>query len=301
MVMTEEKPLDLRLREVLAPNASPMTGPGTTTFILGDGKVCLIDPGPEEESHLQAILGALGPHEKIEAILITHPHVDHSALAPRLSQISGAPTYGYGKAGAQRSALMTALIAQGFTGGGEGADTHFIPDILLSDGAQIDLSCGRIEALHTPGHMAEHLSFAFGQTLFCGDLIMAWAPSLVSPPDGDMSDYYKSLDKIAGRDFSILRPTHGAAIDNPRERITEVIAHRRQRETQILDILASGTYDLASLVAKIYADVSPALWPAASRNALAHLIDLIERDLVFAEPWPDPKARFTLKMLKTSL
>lgn len=298
--MTEEKPLGLPLREVLAPNASPMTGPGTTTFILGEGNVCLIDPGPEDDTHLQAILASLAPHEKIEAILITHPHIDHSALASRLSKLTGAPTYGFAKAGAQRSALMNKLLAQGFTGGGEGGDQSFTPDNMLHDGQCLDLSCGRIEVLHTPGHMAEHLSFAHGQTLFCGDLIMAWAPSLVSPPDGDMSDYYTSLRKITERDFRILRPTHGAAIDNPKHRIAEIIAHRRQREVQILDTLSHGPHDLPSLGAKIYAQVAPELWPAASRNALAHLIDLIARDLVSAAPWPHPSARFTLKMLKTS-
>lgn len=298
--MTDEKPFGCRLREVLAPNASPMTGPGTTSYILGEGRLCLIDPGPNDDAHLKAILASLAPHESIEAILITHPHLDHSALAPRLSALTGAPTMGFGSAGSARSLLMNDLISQGFSGGGEGSDPNFTPDILLQDGQWLDLACGRIEALHTPGHMSEHLAFAWGETLFCGDLIMAWAPSLVSPPDGDMGDYYASLDKITARSFQLLRPTHGPAIENPNQRITEILSHRRQRETQILAALSVESLSLQGLVENIYADIDPILWPAASRNALAHLIDLIARGLISAKPWPSPNSRFTLKRLETS-
>lgn len=280
------------LRSVLAENPSPMTGPGTTTYLLGEGEVTVIDPGPAGPGHLQAILAALAPGEQITAILVTHPHLDHSALAPALAAATGAPVYGFGAAGTARSALMAHLAAQGLRGP-EGVDQAFRPDILLRDGEILKTTAGPLIALHTPGHMAEHLCFGWQGQLFCGDLIMAWAPSLVSPPEGDMGDYMASLQRLQGQGWQRLFPAHGAVIDDPASRIAELLAHRLAREAQILTALAGlGQGDLNAILPLVYATTPEALWPAAKRNLLAHLAELVARGRVEAEDWPSEYARF---------
>lgn len=282
------------LRAVLAQNPSPMTGPGTTTFLLGQGAVTVIDPGPDDPAHLAAILGALAPGERISAILVTHPHRDHSALVPALQSATGAPSFGFGPAGTGRSALMDRLAAAGLTGG-EGVDAGFTPDLVLADGDRIDTSAGPLEALHTPGHMGAHLAFAWGEVLFSGDHVMGWAPSLVSPPEGDMGAYMASLARLAARDWRLILPAHGAPIATPAARLAELTAHRLGREAQVLAALAQGHDRLETITADAYAGTPPALLPAASRNALAHLIDLASRNLVEADPLPLPGARFRLR------
>lgn len=288
-----EAALPAGLRSVTAANASAMTGPGTTTWIVGQGAVAVIDPGPDDPAHLAAILATLAPGESVAAILVTHPHLDHSALAPRLRQATGARVCGFGPPGAGRSPLMRRLATQGLSGGGEGVDRAFAPDQLLSDGAVIEGPGWALQALHTPGHMAEHLCFAWGRVLFSGDLVMGWAPSLVSPPDGDMGAYLSSLARLASGDWHLLLPTHGPAVTDPAARIAELIAHRRGREAQILAAVARGATSLAEVVAEVYRDTPATLHPAAARNALAHLIDLEERNIVSAHPAPHPEARFT--------
>ena len=288
------EPVTLRpgLRAVLADNPSAMTGPGTTTFLLGEGEVTLIDPGPADPAHLEAILGALAPGERIGAILVTHPHLDHSALAPALAARTGAPVCGLGAAGTARSALMQRLAAQGLRGP-EGVDHAFRPDRLLRDGETLDTAAGPVTALHTPGHMAEHLCFGWQGQLFCGDLIMDWAPSLVSPPEGDMGDYMASLRRLQGQGWQRLFPAHGAAIPDPEARIATLLAHRLGREAQILAALeVLGQGDLTEILPLVYAETPEALWPAAKRNLLAHLADLEARGRVEARDWPSEYARF---------
>ena len=290
------------LRAVTAANASAMTGPGTTTWILGEGSVAVIDPGPDDPAHLQAILTALSPGESVAAILVTHPHLDHSALAPRLKRATGAPVLGFGPAGSGRSPLMERLAAAGLGGGGEGVDQGFDPDRRLCDGEVVAAGGWRLQALHTPGHMAEHLCFAWDRVLFTGDMVMGWAPSLVSPPDGDMGAYLASLDRlargvaggVAGGDWRLMLPTHGPAVTDPGARLADLTVHRRTREAQVLAALASGATHLPQVVAQVYRDIPSDLHPAAARNALAHLIDLAERNLVRAEPFPFPDALFRL-------
>ena len=289
-----DRPLPFRLRGVLAGNASPMTGPGTMTHILGEGVVTVIDPGPDDPAHLQAILAALATAERVEAILVTHPHLDHSALAPALAQATGAPVYGFGPAGSGRNPQMQALVAAGFTGGGEGVDHTFTPGRLLRDGERLHLACGEIEALHTPGHMSEHLAFGLDGVLFCGDLVMGWAPSLVSPPDGDMGDYLVSLAQLAARDWLCLLPTHGAPIPDASARLAELTAHRRAREAQILSTLTQAPADLSEITATVYAGLDAALIPAARRNALAHLLDLQKRQQIKAKGQSPEQAIFEL-------
>ncbi len=286
--------LDGRLRAVPAPNPSPMTGPGTTTWLLGRGDVVAIDPGPDLSLHLEAILAALDPGERITTILLTHPHLDHSALVPRLAARTGAEVLAFGPAGCGRSPAMAALARAGIAGG-EGVDSRFRPDRRLTDGEVLALPCGPVEVLHTPGHMAEHLCFVWEGVLFSGDHVMGWAPSLVSPPDGDMGAYLQALERLAARDWRLILPAHGAPITDPAGRIAELARHRRAREAQILAALGCGPATLPVLTARVYRDAAPQLLPAAARNALAHLILLEQTGRITARPWPSPDAIFSLR------
>ncbi|MBE9635491.1 MBL fold metallo-hydrolase [Salipiger mangrovisoli] len=275
------EPLAPGLRRILAPNPSAMTYRGTNTYVLGTGALAVIDPGPLSEPHLAAILAAVAPGQHISHILVTHAHLDHSPLARPLAEATGAPVLAFGDARAGRSALMQELADSGLAGGGEGVDAAFVPDIVLADGAVLAGDGWRIEALHTPGHFGNHLSFAWGDMLFSGDLVMGWASSLVSPPDGDLGAFMDSLARLRQRHWSRLLPGHGAPIDAPSARIDALRAHRLAREAAILERLATGPADAASLAAAIYQDTDPALLPAATRNVLAHLIDLTQRKAIF--------------------
>lgn len=283
------------LRRVLAPNPSPMTGPGTFTHILGEGRVAVIDPGPADSVHLAALRAALAPGERVEVILVTHPHLDHSPLARPLAEATGAPVAGFGPPTAGRSPLMQRLASEAGLGGGEGVDLTFAPDVTLTEGERLSGAWGEITVLHTPGHFAGHLCFGWAGELFCGDQVMGWAPSLVSPPDGDMGCYMASLARLAAEGWHRLHPTHGASINDPAARIAELVAHRRGREATILAALSTGESDLATLTDRVYVDTPATLLPAARRNLLAHLIDLAERNLVEAQPGPSPAAHFALR------
>ena len=268
------------VRRIRAPNAGPMTGDGTNTYLVGHARVAVIDPGPDEPRHRAALLDAVGGRARVEAILITHAHLDHTAGATALARAVGAPIVGYGRAGAGRSETMRRLAAEKL-GGGEGADDAYAPSERLVDGGAIETDEWRIEALHTPGHTSDHLSFhlAGADILFTGDLVMGWSTSLVSPPDGDMGAFMRSLDRLAARPDQLYLPGHGEPVTTPQERVAELIAHRRMREAQILEALRDGPADAQTLVARLYADVDPKLHGMAARNVLAHLIDLWERDM----------------------
>lgn len=285
--------LEPGLRRVLAPNPSPMTFRGTNTYILGEGEVAVIDPGPADKRHFAALTGALGPKEKIAAILVTHSHLDHSELARPLAERAGAPVLALGDSGAGRSEVMERLAREGLAGGGEGVDPGFAPDERMGDGDELDFGAGRVAAVATPGHFGNHLSFAWSGTLFTGDHLMGWATSLVSPPDGDLGAFMMSCERVAARSDRVAYPGHGAPVHRPQERARELLEHRAERAAQIRETLRPEPRTVAEIAAEVYRDVDAALLPAAERNAFAHLIDLVERNEACAVPRLACDARFS--------
>ncbi|WP_281856276.1 MBL fold metallo-hydrolase [Litoreibacter halocynthiae] len=286
--------LSAGLRCILAPNASPMTYTGTNTYLLGTRDIAVIDPGPPDEEHLAAILSALDAHQRISHIFVTHSHIDHSPLAMVLAQITGAKVYGFGSSSAGRAEVMGSFTD---LGGGEGIDSTFLPDVTLAHDTRVNGSDWGLTALHTPGHMGNHLCFHWheGDAIFSGDLVMGWATSMVSPPDGHLTDFIASLEMLAKRDpVATYFSGHGKPVDNPSARLQELLTHRRMRESQILASLKSGLQTPKELTARIYTDVNPALLPAAERNVIAHLIDLSERKLVKPEHKLSATSRFSV-------
>lgn len=274
------------IRRILCDNPSPFTYRGTNTYLVGQGGgIAVIDPGPVQEGHLDAILGALGPSERITHIFVTHAHGDHTPLAAPLSRATGAPVLAYGPATRGRSPVMEALADQGALGGGEGIDMGFTPDRMLEDGEEIAGDGWRLLALWTPGHQCNHLSFdcdtgdGYGVT-FTGDHVMGWSTSIVSPPDGDLTQFMESCDKLRSRPAQLYLPGHGPAITDPHARLDWLVAHRRQRETAILAALNAGGGTAAQLAERVYTDTPAHLLPAAARNVLAHLIDLLGKSVV---------------------
>ncbi len=283
------------LIRILAPNPSPMTYWGTNSFLFGDGvERVLIDPGPDDAAHRAAILAALPSGVRISHILVTHAHLDQSEGAAELAEATDAPIYAFGNASAGRSAVMTRLAKDGLTSGGEGRDTAFAPDMLLTDGDTLTTEAGEIRALHTPGHMGNHLSFEWRDVIFCGDLVMGWSSSLISPPDGDAAAFRTSCETLLSLAPARLYPAHGAAIDAPAARITELLAHRSERERQILAVLADGPQSLTQITERVYHDLPPAYLPIAARNTLAHLIDLTTQNRVAAHPKISDKSMFSI-------
>ncbi|WP_299934123.1 MBL fold metallo-hydrolase [uncultured Pelagimonas sp.] len=270
------------LRRILAPNPSPMTFRGTNTYLLGTSELAVIDPGPDDPAHLQAIESAVLPGQKITHIFVTHAHLDHSPLASPLANRVDAPVLAFGRAEDGRSKTMTRLALSGCVGGGEGVDQAFAPDIHLSDDQVIKGKDWSLRALHTPGHMANHLCFAWDNVLFSGDLVMGWASSLVSPPDGDLGGFMASLQRLDRTSWDTFHAGHGAPITTPNARVQELLAHRMARESSILEGLAAGPANAQRLARMIYTETPEALLPAASRNVLAHLIDLMDKS--FIEP-----------------
>lgn len=271
-------PLAEGLRLVLAPNPSPMTERGTNSYLLGDGALTVLDPGPDDRRHLAAILAAPRRGERITRILVSHAHLDHSPAARALSEATGAPVMAFGDALAGRSVRMQALDRQAI-GGGEGADAAFVPDEVLPDGTELEIGGLVLRVLHTPGHFGNHLSFLWGQALFSGDTVMGWAPSLVSPPDGDLTDFMTSLDRLEALGATRLYPGHGAPVDDGVARIRALRAHRLAREAAIRAALDDGARDVGMIAGRVYTDIDPALIGGAMRNVLAHLIDLQARGL----------------------
>ncbi|GGH40269.1 Glyoxylase, beta-lactamase superfamily II [Cribrihabitans marinus] len=266
--------LEPRLRRILAPNPSPMTFRGTNTYLVGDRDLAVIDPGPEDPAHLAAILSALEPGQSVSHIIVTHSHLDHSPLARPLAARTGAQVLAFGGPEAGRSAVMRRLAATGLSGGGEGVDLGFAPDATVADGDDIDGDGWTLEVLHTPGHLGNHIALAWEGACFSGDHVMGWASSLVSPPDGDLTDFMASCRRLRARDWRVFHPGHGAPVTDAAARLDWLIGHRLSREAAILEALADGPADAATLTARIYTETPAALLPAARRNVIAHLVDL---------------------------
>lgn len=268
------------VRRLLAPNPSPMTYRGTNTYLIGDRELAVIDPGPASPEHLEAILDALEPGQSISHIIVTHTHVDHSPLSTPLAERTGAKIWAFGGPEAGRSAVMSDLAKAGLAGGGEGIDTDFRPDITIADGEMINGDGWKLEVIHTPGHLGNHIALALGDACFTADHVMGWASSLVSPPDGDLTDFMAACARLRARDWSVFHPGHGAPIDDPAGRLDWLIEHRLTREAQILTTLDHGPATARGLAELIYTETPPALLPAAERNVFAHLVDLFGKSMV---------------------
>lgn len=265
------------IRRLVAPNPSAFTFHGTGTYIVGRGKVAVIDPGPMIESHLRAILDALRG-ESVSHILVTHTHVDHSPLARPLQRATGAPVWGCGPHGSGKHEEGVKVE--------EGGDMEFAPDRRLRHGEVVEGAGWTLEAVHTPGHTSNHLCFALREerALFTGDHVMGWSTSVISPPDGDMRAYMESLALLQRRDDAVYWPTHGGPIRDPKPFVAAFVAHRREREAAILACLGDKIARIREMVPRIYGDTIPAgLYPAAARSVFAHVIDLAERGVVRAE------------------
>lgn len=279
------------LQRILAPNPSPMTWRGTNTYVLGADRVVVVDPGPLDAAHLDALTRALDGRT-ISDIIVTHSHLDHSPLAPRLASLTGAPVLAFGDSREGRSAVMSRLAAEGYAGGGEGIDHGFQPDRTIADGQILDTPAGPIGVMHTPGHMGNHICLTWHDAVFTGDLVMGWATSLVSPPDGDVTDFIASCRKLQDFGAATFYPGHGAPIGDPAGRLDWLIAHRLSRRDQVLEALSDNALTVEQLTALIYADVADALWPAAARNVFAQLIELHEAGEITAKPRLNAQAVF---------
>ena len=272
--------LEPDLRLVRAPNPSPMTERGTNSYVLGCGAVAVIDPGPDDARHLEALLAALEPGERVSHILVTHSHLDHCGVAPALARRTGAPVLAFGPSAAGRDPDLRARHAAAGLGEGAGIDPDFAPDACIADGARISGADWELRALWTPGHMGNHLCFIADGRAFSGDHVMGWSSSVVAPPEGDMGAYLDSLTRLRDAGAARLYPGHGAPVEDPPARIDALIRHRRARARQLLDALAGGASDLDALTRAVYADTPPPLLGAARRNLLAHLFDLEARGVV---------------------
>ncbi|MFN8830829.1 MAG: MBL fold metallo-hydrolase [Labrys sp. (in: a-proteobacteria)] len=266
------------VRRLIAPNPSPYTFTGTCSYILGAESLAVIDPGPDDPAHRSALIAAIGGRP-VSAILVTHTHRDHSPGARPLAAVTGAPIFG---AGPHRFARPPR--ADETAGIDASADQGFAPDHVLRDGDRVAVDGLTLTAIETPGHCANHLAFALDAGgVFSGDHVMAWSTSIVAPPDGSVSAYMASLDRIAALSPDILWPGHGGPVREPQRYIRALAHHRRMREQSILDSLVRGAERIPDIVAQVYAGLDPRLVSAASLNTLAHLEDLCARRLVASE------------------
>jgi glyoxylase-like metal-dependent hydrolase (beta-lactamase superfamily II) len=273
------------IRRIVARNPGPFTLHGTGTYVVGHGRVAVIDPGPALPEHIEALLHALRG-ETIEHILVTHTHLDHSPASAAVKQATAAPTHGYGP----HAAGMGPAVE-------EGGDRAFVPDRVLRDGDTVSGLGWHRTAVHTPGHTSNHICFALAEerVLFSGDHVMGWSTSVIAPPDGNMRDYLRSLAKLLEREDAVYWPTHGPAIADPKPFVRAFIEHRREREAAILDRLAQGDTEIPAMVRAIYIGLPQVLHGAAGRSVLAHLIELVADGRVASEGPPTVEARYRLK------
>ena len=276
------------IRRVICRNPSAFTFHGTGTYIVGRGKVAVIDPGPDDPAHVAALADALRG-ETITHHMITHTHRDHSPATAALQRQAGGKSYGFGPHGSGRQGGVHDQVE-------EGGDMAFRPDVTVRDGDVIEGDGWTLEAVYTPGHTSNHVCYALKQekVLFPGDHVMGWSTTIVSPPDGDMLAYMTSLEKLLRRDDARYWPTHGPAIDEPRAFVAALIEHRRDRERQILACLKDGVGQIPAMVKVMYADVNPGLHGAAARSVLAHLIHMVDTGRVACDSEPRLGASYRL-------
>lgn len=267
------------IRRLTVNNPSPFTFHGTNSYIVGDETLAVIDPGPEDDDHLAALVAAIGGRP-VSHIFVSHTHKDHSPLAARLKAMTGALTVATGPHRAARPLRIGEINPLDAS-----ADLDFAPDIAAADGSVIDGDGWALRTIHTPGHAANHAVFALEGTgtLFSADHVMAWATSIVAPPDGAMSDYMASLDKLLARDDTLFLPGHGGALRQPAKFMRGLRSHRKMRERAILERVKAGDRTVAEMVAAIYRDTDPRLHGAAGLSVLAHLEDLVARGRVTAD------------------
>ncbi|MEQ3630489.1 MAG: MBL fold metallo-hydrolase, partial [Sulfitobacter sp.] len=234
------------------------------------------------------------PGQRISHIIVTHTHLDHSPLARPLAARTGAEVWAFGNATAGRSPVMQGLAEAGLMGGGEGVDHGFRPDHSLADGDMLEGNGWALEVLHTPGHIGNHLCLAWGDACLTADHVMGWATSLVSPPDGDLPDFMASCEKLGARNWRVFYPGHGAPVSDPNARLDWLVAHRRAREASILKALNAGPATAEDLARVIYTETPAALLGAATRNVLAHLVDLTGRGRVAPQGVLQAEAHFVL-------
>jgi glyoxylase-like metal-dependent hydrolase (beta-lactamase superfamily II) len=278
------------VRRLVADNAGPFTFTGTVSYIIGHGQVAILDPGPERDAHIAALLDAVR-NETVTHILITHTHRDHSPAAARVKAATGAKTYAEGPHRPARPLHVGEVNALEGSG-----DTDFRPDVVLADGEVIEAGGFAIEAVATPGHIANHMAFALKGTelMFSGDHVMGWSTSVVAPPDGAMSDYMDSLDKVVRRGETVYLPGHGGAIRDAPQFVAHFIRHRQGREAAILRRLRQGETDIPTIVRATYIGLDPRLVRAAGLSVLAHLEDLVARGIVATNGPPALDGRYRL-------
>lgn len=261
--------LEPGIARVLAHNPSAFTYYGTQTYLAGTDEVAVIDPGPDDPGHIDAIVEAIGERPLV-AILCTHTHRDHSPAAAPLSERTGAPIIGC-------APLALETVGPRVDASFDGA---YSPDRILEDGESIEIEGQELTAVATPGHTSNHLCFAWGDALFSGDHVMGWSTTVVVPPDGDMAAYIQSLEKLRKRADRIYFPAHGPPVTNPKQYVRHLVGHRMQRERQILRLVSDGPRDIPDIVANAYPGLDPRLTAAAGGSVHAHLLDLERRGMV---------------------
>ncbi|WP_246722119.1 MBL fold metallo-hydrolase [Methylosinus sp. H3A] len=274
-------------RRIVAPNPGVFTYTGTCSYIIGEGELAIVDPGPAEASHIEALLAAIGG-ETLRYLLVTHTHRDHSPAARILQDKTGATIAG--------CAAYAPPPDLSVTGPGLDAshDRAYAPDVTLADGECLAFGGLTIEAVATPGHTTNHLCFALAEeaTLFTGDHVMGWATTVIAPPDGSMREYFASLERLRGRDDRLYWPAHGGPVKEPQRYLRALLHHRRQREAAILERLEAGDETIVAIVARIYEGFDARLQRAAALSVFAHLEDLVERGLVRADGPATLEARY---------
>lgn len=279
------------VRRVIAGNGGPMTFTGTCSYIVGQGRVAIIDPGPDDAAHVARLLAAVDG-ESVSHIVVTHTHRDHSPAVPALKAATGATVVGCGPHRAARE------LAEGELNRLDAAaDRDYAPDREMTDGDAVTGPGWSLRAVETPGHTANHLAFTLAEegTLFSGDHVMAWSTSIVAPPDGSMAAYMASIEKLRGMEHDLYRPGHGGPVTEPQRFLRGLVQHRRQREAAILNRLRAGDERIAEMVPPIYQGLPPALYGAAALSVLAQLEDLVLRGSVACdEPLPSLTSRYRL-------